>query len=113
MWPICSPIYWAAAAPPAFITALREICDQHGIMLVFDEIQTGFRRTAEWFGTDHFDVVPDVIAIGKGIANGMPLSAYGAAASVIASSAMKSSTDVFHACQCDRSLMVCLPDAES
>src|SRR5690606_38826408 len=70
-------------APPAFMNALRAICDEHGIMLVFDEVQIGFGRTAEWFGTDHFDVVPDVIAVGKGIANGMPLSAYGAAADVI------------------------------
>ncbi|HJR93642.1 MAG TPA: aminotransferase class III-fold pyridoxal phosphate-dependent enzyme [Acidimicrobiia bacterium] len=70
-------------APAAFLTELRSICDQHGIMLVFDEVQTGFGRTAEWFATDHYDVDPDVIALGKGIANGLPLSAYGASAEVI------------------------------
>lgn len=70
-------------APASFLEALRSVCDEHGIMLVFDEVQTGFGRTAEWFATDHFDVVPDVIALGKGIANGMPLSAYGAATEVI------------------------------
>ncbi|HLT95995.1 MAG TPA: aminotransferase class III-fold pyridoxal phosphate-dependent enzyme [Acidimicrobiia bacterium] len=70
-------------APSSFLEALRSICDEHGIMLVFDEVQTGFGRTAEWFASDHFSVDPDVIAIGKGIANGMPLSAYGAAAEVI------------------------------
>lgn len=67
-------------APPAFLTALREIADEHDILLVFDEVQTGFGRTAEWFGSDHFEVDPDVVALGKGIANGMPLSAYGASA---------------------------------
>lgn len=70
-------------APQAFLEALREVCDQHGILLVFDEVQTGFGRTAEWFATDHFPVVPDVIAMGKGIANGLPLSAYGASAEII------------------------------
>lgn len=70
-------------APAAFLEELRSICDEHGIMLVFDEVQTGFGRTAEWFAADHFSVDPDVIAIGKGIANGLPLSAYGAARDVI------------------------------
>lgn len=70
-------------APAAFLEELRSICDEHGIMLVFDEVQTGFGRTAEWFAADYFSVDPDVIAIGKGIANGLPLSAYGAARDVI------------------------------
>ncbi len=70
--------YYPAPAP--FLRALREICDRHGILLVFDEIQTGFGRTAEWFAADHYDVAPDVVALGKGIANGLPLSAYGASA---------------------------------
>jgi 4-aminobutyrate aminotransferase len=55
-----------------------ETCDEHGIMLIFDEVQTGFGRTAEWFAADHYGVNPDIIALGKGIANGFPLSAYGA-----------------------------------
>jgi 4-aminobutyrate aminotransferase len=70
-------------APESFLSALRSICDEEGIMLVFDEVQTGFGRTAEWFATDHYGVNPDVIALGKGIANGLPLSAYGASADVI------------------------------
>jgi 4-aminobutyrate aminotransferase len=70
-------------APASFLEALRAVCDEHGIMLVFDEVQTGFGRTAEWFASDHYSVDPDVIAIGKGIANGLPLSAYGAARDVI------------------------------
>ncbi len=70
-------------APVRFLEALRDLADQHGIMLVFDEVQTGFGRTAAWFGADHYPVDPDIIAIGKGIANGLPLSAYGAAAKVL------------------------------
>jgi 4-aminobutyrate aminotransferase len=70
-------------APVSFMTELRRICDEHGILLVFDEVQTGFGRTAEWFASDHFGVNPDIIAMGKGIANGLPLSAYGASAELI------------------------------
>lgn len=70
-------------APVAFMAELRRICDEHGILLVFDEVQTGFGRTAEWFAADHFPVNPDIIAMGKGIANGLPLSAYGASAELI------------------------------
>lgn len=70
-------------APPAFMETLRRICDDTGIKLVFDEVQTGFGRTAEWFATDHYEVEPDIIALGKGIANGLPLSAYGASTEMI------------------------------
>lgn len=65
-------------APPAFLDELRALADQHGIKLIYDEIQTGFGRTAEWFASDHYDPKPDIVALGKGIANGLPLSAYGA-----------------------------------
>ncbi len=70
-------------APAAFLDALRDLADEHGIKLIYDEIQTGFGRTAEWFATDHFDAKPDVMAVGKGIANGLPLSAYGASREMI------------------------------
>ncbi len=70
-------------APPAFLEALREIADHHGIMLIFDEVQSGFGRTAEWFASEHYAVDPDIIAMGKGIANGLPLSSYGASAEVL------------------------------
>ncbi len=53
---------------------LREICDRHKIMLIFDEVQSGFGRTGKWFGFEHFNVVPDIITAAKGIASGMPLS---------------------------------------
>jgi 4-aminobutyrate aminotransferase len=70
-------------APPRFLEELRSVCEEHGIMLVFDEVQTGFGRTAEWFASDHYSVNPDIIALGKGIANGFPLSAYGAPADIM------------------------------
>ena len=52
-------------APPDFLGELRSIADEHGISLVFDEVQTGFGRTAEWFASDHYDVDPDIIAMGR------------------------------------------------
>lgn len=62
--------------PPAeFLKELRRICDQHGIFLVFDEVQTGFGRTGQMFAAQTFGVRPDIMAIAKGIANGFPLSA--------------------------------------
>ena len=63
------------AAPPAFMRALREICDRHGILLIADEIQTGFARTGKWFAMDHYDVVPDLMTMAKSLAGGTPLSA--------------------------------------
>ncbi|MGI6484797.1 MAG: aspartate aminotransferase family protein [Tepidanaerobacteraceae bacterium] len=64
--------------PQKWLKALREICDRYGIMLVFDEVQSGFGRTGDWFAAQTFDVVPDIIAIAKSIASGLPLSAIGA-----------------------------------
>ncbi|NWF63877.1 MAG: aminotransferase class III-fold pyridoxal phosphate-dependent enzyme [Chloroflexi bacterium] len=60
--------------PTSFMNGLREICDKHGIMLIFDEVQSGFGRTGKWFAFEHFGVVPDIITAAKGIASGMPLS---------------------------------------
>ncbi|MFX0579296.1 aspartate aminotransferase family protein [Nocardia nepalensis] len=57
-----------------FFRGLRERADRHGILLVFDEIQTGFGRTGKFFGHQHFGVRPDVITIAKGLASGFPLS---------------------------------------
>ncbi|MFC7402715.1 aspartate aminotransferase family protein [Citricoccus sp. GCM10030269] len=57
-----------------FFAGLRERADRHGILLVMDEIQTGFGRTGRYFGHQHFDVEPDVITMAKGIASGFPLS---------------------------------------
>jgi len=61
--------------PPAgFMPALREMCDHYGIMLIADEIQSGFGRTGKWFASEHFGVTPDVIVMAKGLASGLPLS---------------------------------------
>jgi 4-aminobutyrate aminotransferase len=61
--------------PRAWLQKVREICDQHGILLIFDEVQTGFGRTGNWFAAQTFGVTPDIMAIAKGIASGLPLSA--------------------------------------
>jgi len=61
--------------PPEFLPALRQMCDRHGILLVFDEVQSGMGRTGKMFAAEHFGVVPDVIVLAKGIASGMPLGA--------------------------------------
>src|SRR5512144_1370626 len=60
--------------PASFMKGLRELCDKHGIMLIFDEVQSGFGRTGKWFALEHFDVIPDIMTVAKGIASGMPLS---------------------------------------
>ncbi len=61
--------------PKSFLRGLRELADRHGILLICDEVQTGFGRTGHWFACDHFEVRPDIIAAAKGLASGMPLSA--------------------------------------
>ncbi len=60
--------------PQEFMRALRAICDQHGILLIADEIQTGFARTGKLFAMEHFDVLPDLMTMAKSLAGGMPLS---------------------------------------
>lgn len=61
--------------PPAgFLNSLREICDKYGILLIVDEIQSGFGRTGKWFAQEHFNVTPDIMTVAKGIASGLPLS---------------------------------------
>ena len=61
--------------PPELMRALRKECDEHGILLVFDEVQTGFGRTGKLFATEHYDVLPDVTVMAKSLAGGMVLSA--------------------------------------
>jgi len=60
--------------PPGFLEGLREICDEHGMLLILDEVQSGFGRTARWFAYEHFDVTPDILVIAKGLASGLPLA---------------------------------------
>jgi len=63
-----------AVPPVSFMKGLREICHKHGILLIFDEVQSGFGRTGKWFALEHFHVEPDIIVSAKGLASGMPLS---------------------------------------
>ena len=62
-------------APPALLKRLRELCDQHGMLLIADEIQSGFGRTGRWFAVEHASVVPDLVVTAKSLAGGFPLSA--------------------------------------
>jgi 4-aminobutyrate aminotransferase len=62
-------------AAPSFLRGLRRICDEHGILLIADEVQTGYARTGRMWGFEHAGIVPDVVVIAKAIANGLPLSA--------------------------------------
>ncbi len=62
-------------APRDFVSALRRICDQNGILLIADEVQTGFARTGKMFAMQHHDVVPDITTMAKSLAGGFPLSA--------------------------------------
>lgn len=69
--------------PPGFFPALREICNRYGILLIADEVQSGMGRTGKWWAIEHFDVEPDIICVGKGIASGVPLGAMVARKSVV------------------------------
>jgi 4-aminobutyrate aminotransferase len=61
--------------PPAnFLKGVRSLCDQYGILLILDEVQSGFGRTGKWFAHEHFGVIPDIMTVAKGIASGLPLS---------------------------------------
>src|SRR5690606_8417848 len=63
------------AAPPEFLKALRALCDKHGIVLIVDEIQTGFARTGKMFAVEHSGIEPDLITMAKSLAGGFPLAA--------------------------------------
>ncbi|WP_297802074.1 4-aminobutyrate--2-oxoglutarate transaminase [Arenimonas sp. GDDSR-1] len=70
-------------APPELMRALRAICDEHGIVLIADEVQSGFARTGKLFAMEHFDVKADLITTAKSLAGGMPLSGVVGRAEVI------------------------------
>ncbi|VXD02062.1 4-aminobutyrate aminotransferase, PLP-dependent [Enterobacterales bacterium 8AC] len=70
-------------APPEFMHALRTLCDQHGILLIADEVQSGFARTGKLFAMEHYAVKPDLITMAKSLAGGMPLSAVAGRAEVM------------------------------
>jgi 4-aminobutyrate aminotransferase len=62
-------------APRKFMDELRRICESNGILLIFDEVQSGMGRTGKMWAAEHFDAIPDILAVAKGIASGMPLGA--------------------------------------
>jgi acetylornithine/N-succinyldiaminopimelate aminotransferase len=61
--------------PPGFLRALRDLCDKHGLLLIFDEVQTGIGRTGKLFASEFYGVPPDVMAIAKGLGGGFPIGA--------------------------------------
>jgi 4-aminobutyrate aminotransferase len=63
-------------APTAFLQGLRELCDEHGIVLIADEIQSGMGRTGRWWAIEDAGVEPDIVTVAKGIASGMPIGAF-------------------------------------
>ena len=70
-------------APFSFLRALRDICDQHGIVFIADEVQAGMARTGRMFGFDHSGVAPDLVTMAKGLAGGFPLSAVTGRADIV------------------------------
>ncbi|MFZ9384662.1 MAG: aspartate aminotransferase family protein [Ilumatobacteraceae bacterium] len=62
-------------APPEYLQGIRRLCDERGMLMMVDEVQTGFARTGEWFGFQHAGVAPDVVTMAKGIGNGFPVGA--------------------------------------
>lgn len=71
--------------PQKYLNRLTKLCSEYGILLISDEIQQGFGRTGKWFGIDNFNIAPDIIAMGKGISSGMPMSAIVACSEIIES----------------------------
>ena len=69
-------------ASAAYLHGVRRLCDERGMLMVVDEVQTGFGRTGRWFGFEHFDVRPDVVTMAKALGNGMPIGACWAKAEV-------------------------------
>lgn len=62
--------------PPHYWPAVRELCDRHGVLLIFDEIQTGMNRTGRFWASEHWGVRPDVMAVSKALGNGIPVAAF-------------------------------------
>ncbi|MEP7199869.1 MAG: aminotransferase class III-fold pyridoxal phosphate-dependent enzyme [Chloroflexota bacterium] len=69
--------------PASFMRGLRALCDEHDILLILDEVQSGFGRTGKWFACEHFGIAPDIMVMAKGIASGMPLSAIAASSELM------------------------------
>jgi len=70
-------------APAKFLQHLREVCDAHGVLLIIDEVQSGFGRTGKFFCFEHSDIKPDIIVMAKGLGSGFPVSAIGSTAEIM------------------------------
>ncbi|HZH34244.1 MAG TPA: aminotransferase class III-fold pyridoxal phosphate-dependent enzyme, partial [Pyrinomonadaceae bacterium] len=70
-------------APPEFVKELRRICDEHGILLIADEVQSGMGRTGKMFASDHYNLKPDIMCLAKGIGSGLPIGACVARADIM------------------------------
>lgn len=70
-------------APPQFMQGLRRVCDEHGILLVADEVQTGFGRTGKMFALEHAGITADIMVMAKGLASGFPISAIAASREIM------------------------------
>jgi predicted acetylornithine/succinylornithine family transaminase len=84
---LLEPIQGEGGVNPAtteYLRAARQLCDERGLLLMMDEVQTGFARTGRWFGFQHHGVVPDVVCLAKAMGNGMPIGALWARADVAA-----------------------------
>ncbi len=68
-----------------YLSGIRDLCDEHGMLLIMDEIQAGMGRTGRWWGSDHENVVPDIITVSKSLASGVPISAVVAASELLES----------------------------
>ncbi len=68
--PISGATLGAVVPPPKYLPRIREICDEYGVLLIADEVMTGFGRTGTWFGVEHWNITPDVMTMAKGIAGG-------------------------------------------
>ena len=71
-------------APPGYLAEVRRLCDERGVLLIVDEVQTGLARTGRWFGFHHDGVVPDVVTVAKALGNGVPIGACWARSEVAA-----------------------------
>ena len=75
---LVEPVQGEGGVNPAteeYFRGIRELCDERGLLMIVDEVQTGFARTGKWFGFQHFGVVPDVVTMAKAMGNGMPVGA--------------------------------------
>jgi len=82
--------------PRGFLKGLRTACDAHGVLLIADEVYTGFGRTGHWFGCEADEVVPDLICLGKALTGGFPLSACVGRAELMAGAGPASTGEALH-----------------